>query len=323
MNKLEILSAILRKQNLSEIPKTVEGLYDATNIVLKYDDSIKMTFNTADYVVDVKKNSIEFKNKEFNSIDFGKSNLSKSIFTKCVFKNCSFLKVNFKESRFFGCEFTDCRFERTDFSYALFARDGNSLGKFDNCVFNAVSLRKSQLDFPLFSNSTFNNSDFDSVDFNGSRFSNVKFTGKVENVRFRGIGHDLSKSLLPWKNINPTDYRNPMKNVDFSGALLIATDFSHAIDLKDCIWPSQNTFLLIKEHKKIFINLQNNFETFGKEDKLAAQRIVKNQYLLPIYNDQDVLFIDKNVIEELYGKEFTNKFFTVIESEVKSHHQII
>lgn len=311
-----ILKAITESGRIkpSKFKKDDNGYYNLTHYDARKKNRKSHTIETKNYNVEFKDSNVTIKKARIEWVDFSHSNFSESIFKECEFINCLFTETSFKDTRFWACQFENCNFKRTTFNEASMAiRVGKKLGSFINCTFTEARFRKTNYGFPLFQDCIFTNCDLLQVDFNGSRFVRAKFIGLLDDVRFRGIGLDTAPSILPWLKINPSDYKNPMDNVDFSGAELVAVDFCYNIDLSRCTWPNdRSTFILIDNHFNFFKYLKTEFENWSEEDKRIAIGIIDLYYLDKRHENQRIQFVDRIGLEQEFGKEFTDRFWAII-----------
>lgn len=149
----------------------------------------------------------DIKNRIFEDVDFTQTDLNHPIFTEVVFKNCRFEKTNFEDARVYSCSFVDCTFRKIKWSTATIGAHG---GIYRNCTFDQCNFRGASIYNPEFLGCTFLNCRWKGVDLFASYFDSCVFTGKLEDVTFRGFfKNDLYPDAKP----------NPMRNVDFSEAV--------------------------------------------------------------------------------------------------------
>lgn len=308
-----------KKVNVSKFSSNQEGLYDLTEIDMEYfKKNVKNALLVSENITIVKSH-IFLQKITFENIDFSNANLSKSVFDRCIFINCKFKKTNFSDSRFIGVKFNDCVFFDTNFRRTSMSdRIGISLGEFVRCKFIKCNLEKTAYAFPIFKDVFFENCNLKLIDFNGSRFENCKFIGILDDVRFRGIGIDFKTEFFFWNRFNPKKYSNKMINIDFSEAQLVATTFSHYINLDKIIFPfnSSNYVILTNHIQKInnFItNINSNTLNWTQFERERAISIL-NMFLTPQYLNQDSLFIDKIYLAEFDNQELIDKVFNNLSS---------
>ncbi len=310
MNEKEkLLKTLIKNKSVPNNYHKKDGYFDLSSIKISSDGSNLEKVRNREYDFVFDKNPTALKKIIFKDVNFTQSDFSEITFVKCKFENCLFFKTKLKESRFFACEFVNCIFDQTNFNGATMGgRIGHHLGSYTNCHFRKANLKNTNYNFPLLKGCFFENCDFYMVDFNGSRFESCKFEGLLDDVRFRGVGNDLSDSFLFWNRLNPHRYKNTMSNVDFSRATLTAVAFSHSIDISTCIWPIDDSqYLIIPNHIEFFTSL--NFVGWSKEESEYALSTIKWMFLREEYSNQKALFIDKNLLFEGRNEIFVEKLF--------------
>lgn len=172
--------------------------------------------------------------------------------SKCDFSKSSFARGNaiywLKDK-----VFADSLFARTIFN--AIAEHGNV---FQNCTFKDINFRDAVLGYdssryigcrfenvcfgtfikPQFKECSFINCDFYSVDFMASCFENCVFSGKLDNVWFRGN--------FPTKSLQKEfGYAKPNKmlNVSFEKATMHDITFSDNCDLSTIVLPTHGHYL--------------------------------------------------------------------------------
>lgn len=156
--------------------------------------------------------------------DFTRVDLNEPIFTDVHFINCIFDRTGFFDVRLYNCDFTNCNFEQVDLTTATIGAHG---GRYTNCIFTKCNLRKGYFYRPEFVNCLFDRCKLDRIDFRASSFENCKFIGKMNDVTFyRNYDSDLTVGAQP----------NPMRNIDFSEAILHDVDFRNC-QLETCLLP--------------------------------------------------------------------------------------
>lgn len=172
----------------------------------------------------------EIKDHLFENTDFTMTDLNHPIFIDVIFKNCMFDKTKFHDARIYGCTFIGCTFNKVKLSTATIGAHG---GLFQNCEFDQCNFREASIYNPEFINCQFSKCQWRGVDLCASYFDHCKFTGKLEDVTFRGCHKsDLYPDAKP----------NPMRNVDFSDAVFGAFVVFANCDLSTAIPPKGHSF---------------------------------------------------------------------------------
>ncbi|ANF94879.1 pentapeptide repeat-containing protein [Paenibacillus bovis] len=177
----------------------------------------------------------EVKDCSLQQINFTRTDLNHPIFTNVIFENCLLDRTVLDDARFYGCDFIDCTFRKVKFEASTIGAHG---GAYRNCIFEQCKFGQASFYNPEFVGCLFEQCRWNGADLNASFFENCRFTGKLDDVRFRGR---YESDLYP--NARP----NPMRNVDFSEAQLGKyVDFTDC-DLSSAIPPTGRTFAEIRQ----------------------------------------------------------------------------
>ena len=193
---------------------------------------------------------------EYGYVDLGNQ------FIDCSKLACKYIKCDFSNSSFAHDNtiywlknkvFVDSLFSKTIFN--TIAEHGNV---FQNCTFKDVSFKKAVLGYdsshytnccfenvcfgafikPQFKECSFIDCDFNNVDFMASNFENCVFSGKLDNVWFRGNFPSISLR----KQFGEAK-QNKMLNVSFEKAIMHDVTFSDNCDLSTIILPQHGHYL--------------------------------------------------------------------------------
>lgn len=307
-NKLRRFEKFLSGENtLDLLFQQFDGYWDLKDIKKDKAKNDLKSFNS----------NFKFSGKRFENIDFSGSDFSLSEFRKCKFLNCIFKEVNMQSITVVATTFENCIFQKTNFkgSY-LFSRINYDFGGLKSCKIEDCDFKVTTFGFPLIEDTDFLNCNLKSIDFNGSRFKGVKFVGKLDDVRFRGLGDDRGSWFVKtFFKIDPNKHRNIMDGVDFSGANLIYTLFSHSIDISRCIFPKdKSNYFLIKNHKQVFDNAKQALSVLNEMDRKSGVRLIDMLFYNEDVRTQNIVFMDKIGPRETQKDEVLNLIYSSIEN---------
>lgn len=140
------------------------------------------------------------------------------------FIECRFWGISFK-----NCEWIQCKFKRTSFAHGVTFRDC----KFLNCKFETPHTWLSG----VFKNCRFENCKFNSTSIGEAVFEDCVFSGVLSEMIFYGKKAPKNLQVI-------------LKNVDFTDAHFLGTDFRMKVDLRSVKLPVQEEDGLFVEGKK-------------------------------------------------------------------------
>lgn len=245
---------------------------------------------------------------------YEKCDFSKSVFAHTdriywienrIFIDSIFYKTVFKVLAEHGNKFYSCIFEDINFKHAILGYDSSC---YTNCVFKNIIF--GVFIKPQFKDCKFINCDFYNVDFQASNFENCEFTGKLNNVWFRGG--------FPTESLRKEfgyAIQNKMLNVSFEDAILHDVTFSDNCDLSTILFPKQGKYLFFdnwdKQLDKIIkdgmanqsMTIKNDIVSFVDIHKVHSEDqkyyILNVVDLLKEYDDKAVEIIKKNATQEI------------------------
>lgn len=259
--------------------------------------------------------TLKLKNVKIESIDFSYSDISYSWWEKCRVSNCLFEGATAKELHVYASDFSNCTFRKTNFTYSYLNRNiGKNAGSFKNVEFIECNLKECVFSFPDIVRGLFDNCKMTATDFDGSRFRDSKFKGKIDSAWFNGYSRNAQKSLFGvFNRVNPRDYPNPMKNVDFSEAELDDVQFQFEIDITNCIFPDDLSYFIVKDLDKVYpkvISIVNN-DWQGEEKRIALSWIENLFYNQNKYRMKMDL-INSQCRVNYFSEDLYEKFFSLI-----------
>lgn len=234
--------------------------------------------------------------KRFEKIDFSHADFSGRYIEKCTFNDCIFGNVKMRDIGEEQCSFRDCIF-REGF-YDGFLGLGGSCYK--NVRFQSVKMTRTDMWWPDFEDCLFQNCNLKYTDFGGAHFKNVKFTGKVEDVWFRGKKPEHYKSSCRWMpDIEERwDQVLPMET-DFSEATLRNLTISDSCDLSEVILPSDGSCYLIPDLDAMRDDISKRLK---KEKKRLLEELL--EYDLTKRENQNMRILCLNDIHHDIQRDF-------------------
>lgn len=183
-------------------------------------------------------------NKRFENVDFSYADFSGRYIEKCKFYDCTFDNTMMRDIAETKNIFVNCVFREGIYGGSL----GMGESDYKNVQFQSVKMHRTQMWWPDFEDCIFQDCNLKYTDFGGAHFKNVKFTGKVEDVWFRGKMPEHYKSSCRWMpDIEERwDQVLPME-ADFSEATLSNLTISDFCDLSGVILPSDGSCYLIPD----------------------------------------------------------------------------
>ena len=192
-------------------------------------------------------------NSKLTDVDFSESDFSHVRVGHCVlnnvlFENAKFADSNIADSDLFNCVFTSCSIVWSSLGVKTYPSSfidkitGTSkIVRYQDCVFEKCKLKNTSFSRASFFNCKFLNNQFKRTDFGVSSFDNCLFTGKVEDVTFRG-DDDPFDIYLNKSSVLP----NPMK-VSFENAELLSVEYSFNCDLSKVVMPLTGNYVRIND----------------------------------------------------------------------------
>lgn len=163
---------------------------------------------------------------------------------------------------------------------------------YTECTFTATDFRQAGFAYPRFDQCVFDDCDLEGVDFNASAFVNCSFVGRVESVFFRG-GF--------WSEYDLKRYGtqvNPMRNVDFSRAVLEDVAFANGCDLATVIPPTNGSHMLFDHWQARLSRLRSEARGWPEADREQAALCAQ------VYGDvgQEWYLVNKADLVHVHGE---------------------
>ncbi len=264
--KKELISRWLTPEGSVQRDKVIAALgrnqpLDELEFVQKIDDRYDLRGIAFDHKTD-------FKGIRLQNIDFTYANLNQMLLLDSKVDNVVFDEIDGTSFFQYSSTFTNCRFLKADLNHAGFGIHG---GRYENIVFERAKFKKAMFFWPVFQDCSFLNCKLDGVDFGSSHFINVKFTGKLDDVWFRGI------DIYKFNNEEERDAHglNPML-VDLSEAVLWDVTVSDHCDLSKVILPNDGHHFLITNWWRVLESLE---EIIDREFTNVNERIVAHRFV--------------------------------------------
>ena len=242
-------------------------------------------------------------NRHVRLADFSEASLEHTWIENCIFENVCFDHADLSQMSDLGNSFKNCTFVGTSFVEAGIGYDGSS---YDNCKFNQANFRRAVFARAEFNNSRFINCKLKGVDFNASSFVDCEFTGKLEDVWFRGgfaFDGDIREFGVPRKNT--------MANVSFKNASFWWGNFTNGCDLSSIILPSEGSYRLYTDWKNRLEALKQKVEEWPPEERAKANIFVES-YLVHA-SDQYWFLLNLDDIVEYYGNRLAGKIIDTLD----------
>lgn len=175
-------------------------------------------------------------NEKFDGFDFSETDFNHPVFDRVEFNDCVFVRSILNDARTYGCVFRNCSFLGVDLRTITLGARG---GIFEKCKFDKCDFRGGMFFRPEFIGCSFSNCKWKGVDFKASYLERCKFSGKLQDVVFRGrYTDDLTEGAR----------FNSMTGVDFSSAILGEYVAFDDCDLSSAIPPKGTSFeVLLKK----------------------------------------------------------------------------
>lgn len=266
----------------------------------------KFSFKVMDIVM---VNKPSFRRRTLRSFDFTEADLTSTVWEHMVFEDCLFDRTVLWDVNFTGCDFIDSRFKDCEIEHTfLGGSDRRNLGSFVNTTFSGGVIRNSHFNFPRIENCVFD-CDIEHVDFFGSQFIDCRFTGRLEDVSFRGktrprsTSKSLSKIELP---------ENRMINIDFTEAWFDGVNLTHGLDISRISLPRRNRLIFIKNGPEVMAKaLQIVEERWSGEERRLGIGVIRNMSRL-FEHDQVQLLRNVDDDSDVFGEPFAMKLSELI-----------
>jgi uncharacterized protein YjbI with pentapeptide repeats len=310
----EILSAIRCSYRMEKVKglKKINGKWDLRG--LKFPNPQKV-----DTIKSYEKVSGAFllKNVVIEDVDLSYADLSYTEWQNCKVDASIFTETKFRSVNIAASDFLNSNFTKSDFRNSFIGQNiAEKSGSFINVKFIESDLSNAGFCFPRVEECLFDNCKLKDTDFDGSRFTNCKFKGLLDSCFFRGYSvHAHSSFLWIFNRVRVKEYLNPMQNVDFSEAQFFGVSFTHEINLKQCILPSDGSVLLIEDLERTYNRAKSviNKEWNDDEYKRIAVEYIDKIFLNKDRQNQLNDIIDLNTLSEGNRmEEFGRKFFNVL-----------
>jgi len=226
----------------------------------------------------------------FKGFDFSEASFRDLWIEGCVFDNCVFNKAELVGIKDHANKFINCSFVGTCLGDAGLGHKGSS---YKNCLFDRTSFDKARFIRAEFDDCKFDQCRFKGVDFNASSFVNCEFSGKIEDVWFRGgfaLKDDISDFGVPRKNA--------MKNVSFEKASLWSMTFSNQCDLSTIKLPLEGNYKLYSNWRLRLEFVKKETSNWTLEEKKQGEIFV-NSYLVHAKTQDWYLLNCEETLQEL------------------------
>lgn len=303
----EVLHYLKKRKDLSKIAgiEHIDGYIDLRGIPLVCDPEnhsvtlCKLNLKKVDFSF-AELSLYNFENSTFDSCIFNKSKIDRTETTTTIFKNCQFKGILLKDSYWGknGVFTVDC-------------------GSFIDCDFTGSKIKNTFFDWALVNGCTFLDCEISSCHFGATRFIDCIFGGKIRTTFFRGYPTIKVRPLLyPLVKYDAKDYTNPMRNIDFTLVTFDDVAFYNNIDLSDCKFPKNGRYMVLPNSMVKLGNLKLHPKFLGSEYQAHLEELIRIlNYGADAVKDK-YTFIERNFIEDFYGKKFADDFFDVFEEYV-------
>ncbi len=247
----KIIAALASNQPLDELGfvEKIDTRYDLRGIAFDYKS--------------------EFNNVRLSDIDFSYANFNHMLLQDSRVERVIFDEIDGTELSMYNCFFTHCRFFKADLNHAGFGING---GRYEHIVFEKAKFKHAMFFRPIFKDCSFLECKLDGVDFDSTHFIQVKFTGKLDDVWFRGIDPYRFKT----EEEREAHGLNPMI-VDFSEAVLWDMTISDHCDLSKVILPTDGNHFLIRNWWRVLESLEEiiDREFMNEDEQKLVHRFVR------------------------------------------------
>ena len=226
----------------------------------------------------------------FHDVDFSKSDFTSVRIEACAFRNVRFDRANLSRFSDFGNHFDRCSFLQTAITGAIVGGQGT---RFSDCIFDHCVFRGTSFVRPEFDRCNFTSCDLKGVDFNGSSFVETAFTGKLQDVWFRGgfaYPSETTNFGMPRKNT--------MLRVSLAGADLRWVTFSDDCDLSTVTLPTDGQHRLYDHWKSRIEDAIRTIEYWEEGERKSAMNYLRTLQVHAETQDWYILN-SQEVVEEL------------------------
>jgi uncharacterized protein YjbI with pentapeptide repeats len=236
-----------------------------------------------------------------------RSNLTKATFRKVWLEKSEFSNVDFQQADLSGLadhanNYKDCRFVATRFDHANLGYEGS---RYEQCLFERASFRKSAFARTQFDGCTFAHCALVNIDFEASSFSRCKFVGPLRDVWFRnGYSHTaLADEFGPAPP-------NRMQRVDFSEASFWGVTFGGGVDLSTVIPPQDGRHHLYDRWPERFRQVDGGLATAPTGTRQGIDLFLKA--FEASSSRQDHYIVNEADMNEIFGESATKQILTLL-----------
>lgn len=233
----------------------------------------------------------QIKEIKIKNIDFSHSLFSNAWIENSIFENVNFENVDFTEMSEHGNQFHKIRFSNCKFNKAGIGYKGS---QYIHCIIEKSNFTKTVFIRGEFFNTQFIDCKLKGVDFNASSFENCSFTGKLEDVWFRG-GYAYPSDDANFGKAK----KNQMRNVSFSGAILKGVNFSNECDLSTVQLPTASNYILFNNWKKRLEHLKEAIKEWPTQQRKEAE--IFSSSLLVHAKAQDWFIVNIEELQREFG----------------------
>lgn len=252
--------------------------------------------------------------KKFENHDFSFTEITDTKWRNCIFIHCRFEKTIFRNTSFVNCRFLDLAFTSCQFTDSQLANNiGKRSGIFENVRFENCRFTRTDFNFPIIRSCQFIDNIYIETDFDGSRFYDTRFVGEMDSVEFRGYSVLAATHWLGlFQRVEPRKIKNPMQNVDFTGARFRYVGFSNGINLANCRFATDENGFLINSPRACFAKAKAIIESsWPPNDKKRALHLIDTFLFTRNHESMPLIFFYKRPsVESL--REFDEKLFALI-----------
>jgi uncharacterized protein YjbI with pentapeptide repeats len=240
---------------------------------------------------------ISFQGCVVKDTDLSGSNFADAWIEACLFENVRFNGAQLKNIKDHDNEFTGCSFSRASFFGAGIGFKGS---KYNHCVFENANFKQAVFIRAEMNHCAFIDCMLKGVDFNATSFEDCRFSGRLEDVWFRGgfpVKSDIKDFGKPRKN--------RMRHVSFEDASLWGITFSDKLDLSTVLVPKDGKHILCYEWKKRLTKLKKELSDWPLDEKREASIFIRSHLVHAQNQDWYILNIDD--VKSDYGEQLALK----------------
>ncbi len=254
---------------------------------------------------------LEFNNATLRDIDLTNAKLSFSVWNNCVFERVCFDESVLNQVRFFGCRVVNCSFRSADMRDASFSVGRNGAEtEIAATLFQTADLRGASCSNPVFRATSFENCKLDGFVFDGALCDDVSFTGRINELTFRGMPNDGERNRI---------------RINLSNAAIMWMNVDYGIDLRQVILPSDGSCLIVKDRLRaiecLCSFLPKEGGRFGSLVANVLKGLFSDRAMSSLEPSQDMILISKAMIAdfaETQAVEVVNSLFNIVLSIAKS-----